>query len=347
MPDPFHMISPATQFSAKLSLCNEPQKTARTAQEETMKSYLTLLTGGTCWLGLALYPAMAGVAIDTSPQLPKTESAIVVAEETTAPQPAEAAPAVTGGLGITQYYGSTPAGTKPGWAADAKMNPDYAAAKAGAKNDAASAAASAKVPAWAEDAKMNPDYLEYLKTKSAAVGTSSSEATAAASEPAPKSASQPAWAAPAKMNPDYKPSSHAAAKPAAHDHAPAQHATAENCRAALMAEVAASELRFDNAKSDIARNVRATLDRIAKIAKNCGNVVIEVSGYTDDRGSPEVNKQISERRAARVVSYLVGAGVDAKKLKAVGYGQERPIASNDTNDGRRKNRRVEFVVTAE
>ena len=71
-----------------------------------------------------------------------------------------------------------------------------------------------------------------------------------------------------------------------------------------------------------------------------------VGGHTDNTGSVAGNQTLSQQRAQAVVKYLSGAGVDTSQLKAVGYGQDKPIADNATSAGKRENRRIEFVVTA-
>ncbi len=101
---------------------------------------------------------------------------------------------------------------------------------------------------------------------------------------------------------------------------------------------------FGSGKWDILPMSYGGLDRIAKIAKDCGDVVIEVDGHTDNTGKPASNLTISQLRAEAVVKYLIRAGVEAAKLRAVGHGDAKPIASNDTAEGRRKNRRIEFIV---
>lgn len=70
----------------------------------------------------------------------------------------------------------------------------------------------------------------------------------------------------------------------------------------------------------------------------------EVAGHTDDTGTPELNLQLSEARARAVVGWLVAHGVDSKRLSAHGYGQTRPIADNASEEGRARNRRVEFLI---
>lgn len=74
-------------------------------------------------------------------------------------------------------------------------------------------------------------------------------------------------------------------------------------------------------------------------------VNVEIAGHTDNIGSDAVNKKLSQQRANKVVEYLTGKGIDRRRLNAVGYGEERPIVSNDDEVmGREINRRVEFIV---
>src|SRR6185312_3627722 len=108
----------------------------------------------------------------------------------------------------------------------------------------------------------------------------------------------------------------------------------------------AANLYFANASFDIDPRGKADLEKIAKAITDCGNVAVEVGGYTDNWGNPDSNKKLSLLRANAVVDFLVGKGVDSLKLKAVGYGQDQPIATNRTLAGRRSNRRVEFHISA-
>ena len=69
-------------------------------------------------------------------------------------------------------------------------------------------------------------------------------------------------------------------------------------------------------------------------------------GHTDSTGSEEHNQGLSERRAQSVVNYLVGVGVDASRITALGYGENHPVADNDTTEGRSLNRRVDLLLKA-
>jgi TonB family protein len=72
---------------------------------------------------------------------------------------------------------------------------------------------------------------------------------------------------------------------------------------------------------------------------------VEVEGHTDNVGNAESNKKLSEQRAKAVMDYLISRGVEASRLKSVGYGLVKPVADNSTEEGRAKNRRVELVIS--
>lgn len=87
----------------------------------------------------------------------------------------------------------------------------------------------------------------------------------------------------------------------------------------------------------------AQLDEVAAILKNNPDLAVEVQGHTDNVGSAAANQRLSEKRARAVADYLIGKGVSAKRLKARGLGESRPIAVNDSPEGRAMNRRVEIT----
>jgi outer membrane protein OmpA-like peptidoglycan-associated protein len=72
-----------------------------------------------------------------------------------------------------------------------------------------------------------------------------------------------------------------------------------------------------------------------------------VEGYTDIIGSDEVNQTLSEKRASTVRDYLVQQGLDPASITSAGFGKSNPVASNDTNEGRQQNRRVEIIISGE
>ncbi|HMA93946.1 MAG TPA: OmpA family protein, partial [Polyangiaceae bacterium] len=71
---------------------------------------------------------------------------------------------------------------------------------------------------------------------------------------------------------------------------------------------------------------------------------IQVQGHTDNRGAKGMNKALSDKRAAAVKKWLVNAGVEEKRLESKGFGQDQPIDTNDTDEGRQNNRRVQFII---
>jgi outer membrane protein OmpA-like peptidoglycan-associated protein len=88
------------------------------------------------------------------------------------------------------------------------------------------------------------------------------------------------------------------------------------------------------------------LDRVVDLMKNKTAMTIEVAGHTDNIGSVAHNQKLSERRATAVKTYLVSKGIDLGRIVTIGYGESRPIVSNDDEeDGREINRRVEFKIT--
>jgi len=100
---------------------------------------------------------------------------------------------------------------------------------------------------------------------------------------------------------------------------------------------------FDSARLD--RSSMAALDRAIEVIKSHSEVVrMNVVGHTDSRGEEDYNQELSERRAAAVVDYLVAKGVSRSSLRSSGKGESEPMASNATEDGRAQNRRVELVV---
>ena len=101
---------------------------------------------------------------------------------------------------------------------------------------------------------------------------------------------------------------------------------------------------FNSGKWDILPPSRAELARLVDFLKLNPEVRIEISGHTDNTGNRAQKVKLSEYRANAVRKYLINHGIDTKRLKAVGEGMKRPIASNKNSYGRRKNRRVEFKV---
>src|SRR5262249_7952865 len=101
-------------------------------------------------------------------------------------------------------------------------------------------------------------------------------------------------------------------------------------------------------ESDSTRLASASNDQLAQLAavlKAYPTVVVAVEGHTDNTGDPASNKKLAEDRAAAVKDAFVGMGVPAERVTSTGWGAEKPIASNDTEEGKLKNRRVEISIT--
>lgn len=101
---------------------------------------------------------------------------------------------------------------------------------------------------------------------------------------------------------------------------------------------------FDFAKATLTEESSNELNRILPYFKKFPNLKIEISGHTDAVGSDEANQKLSEDRANSVREYLISKGVRIDKIEAVGFGESVPVATNDTDEGRQMNRRVEFKV---
>lgn len=105
-------------------------------------------------------------------------------------------------------------------------------------------------------------------------------------------------------------------------------------------------VRFDTNKSSLTTGARANLDKLVKVFNEYPDTDIVIYGYTDNKGSIELNQKLSESRANAVKNYLASKGIASSRFTTTGLGIAEPIASNDTADGRKQNRRVEFAITA-
>jgi OOP family OmpA-OmpF porin len=104
-----------------------------------------------------------------------------------------------------------------------------------------------------------------------------------------------------------------------------------------------NDILFDSNKWDIKPEMFSTLDKLAGILKNNPTLVMVIEGHTNTIGTQAHNIALSQNRAESVKNYLISKGVERERLTAVGYGFDRPMTSNDTDQGRARNRRVEFV----
>ncbi|MFA7588196.1 MAG: OmpA family protein [Novosphingobium sp.] len=101
---------------------------------------------------------------------------------------------------------------------------------------------------------------------------------------------------------------------------------------------------FDVGSYSLKPEFRATLDQIAQSMTQYPNSLIDVYGHTDSTGSDAFNQTLSENRARTVANYLISRGVAAARIRSQGYGETMPVASNDTDAGRQRNRRVEIKI---
>lgn len=108
--------------------------------------------------------------------------------------------------------------------------------------------------------------------------------------------------------------------------------------------VAFGGVNFDFNKATIRSEAQGVLDQWAGRLAQCEDVALQIEGHTDSVGPEAYNQTLSERRANSVRDYMVGRGITAGRLNAVGRGETRPVASNSTADGRAQNRRVEIIA---
>jgi outer membrane protein OmpA-like peptidoglycan-associated protein len=108
-----------------------------------------------------------------------------------------------------------------------------------------------------------------------------------------------------------------------------------------------ADVLFAFGKYDLRPNTREALAKLSGIVLGHPGLKLSVEGYTDSIGSDEVNQTLSQKRADTVRDYLIQQGVDASSITATGFGKSNPVASNDTDQGRQQNRRVEIIISGE
>ncbi len=105
-----------------------------------------------------------------------------------------------------------------------------------------------------------------------------------------------------------------------------------------------ADVSFDTGRSDIKSNFRPVLERFAQTLNDNPAATVSIIGHTDSTGSPSINDPLSVDRAARTRDYLSQRGVSPNRINVDGRGEREPVASNDTDSGRARNRRVEIYV---
>lgn len=101
---------------------------------------------------------------------------------------------------------------------------------------------------------------------------------------------------------------------------------------------------FQSNSADINASFYPVLNSVALVLKEFDKTVVDVAGHADSTGADDKNLELSQRRAGSVSSYMGAQAVNSQRLIAVGYGETRPIATNDTAEGRQQNRRVEITL---
>ena len=107
-----------------------------------------------------------------------------------------------------------------------------------------------------------------------------------------------------------------------------------------------NDILFDVGSAELSADATQTLTDLNRVFKKYPKNRIVVQGYTDSTGSDEYNQTLSEQRAKAVYDYLLANGLKTLSISYVGYGKSNPIVSNDTEEGRAKNRRVVLAITA-
>jgi outer membrane protein OmpA-like peptidoglycan-associated protein len=108
-----------------------------------------------------------------------------------------------------------------------------------------------------------------------------------------------------------------------------------------------SDVLFDTGSYTLKPGAREKLAKISGIVLAHPGLNLQIEGHTDSVGTDEFNQQLSERRADTVRDFLAEQGVSPSSITAKGFGKTQPVASNDTADGRQRNRRVELVVNGD
>jgi outer membrane protein OmpA-like peptidoglycan-associated protein len=106
-------------------------------------------------------------------------------------------------------------------------------------------------------------------------------------------------------------------------------------------------IEFEFGKAIIKPVSYPILDEVVKLMKSRTKMRVGVYGHTDNRGAMDLNMRLSKERARSVMNYLGSKGIAQNRLESEGFGPNKPIADNNTDDGRARNRRVEFKILAE
>lgn len=120
--------------------------------------------------------------------------------------------------------------------------------------------------------------------------------------------------------------------------------TPDECEAEIAGILSASKITFEPGSATIDASALGTMDDIAEVLRQCGDIRLEIQGHTDSQGREEMNLNLSQARAQSVLNELRARRVLTSTYSAKGYGEVDPIADNDTEEGREANRRIEFKL---
>ena len=115
-------------------------------------------------------------------------------------------------------------------------------------------------------------------------------------------------------------------------------------KASIGTRIVMRNIFFDFDKASLRPESNLELDRLRKVMLDYPNMKIEISGHTDNKGSADYNRKLSQSRAKSVLDYLVKKGISPDRMTFAGYGFDRPLSPNDTEEGRQLNRRTEFEI---
>jgi outer membrane protein OmpA-like peptidoglycan-associated protein len=118
-----------------------------------------------------------------------------------------------------------------------------------------------------------------------------------------------------------------------------------DCIGAVRAAAQPVEVHFAHGRAKLDSAGKSLIDRLIGALNTCPEAALNVAGHSDASGHPRRNLVLSKRRAHTVSSYMIHKGIDARRLVAIGYGDKRPVAPNDTQANRAKNRRIEVAIT--
>ncbi|WP_299699132.1 OmpA family protein [uncultured Tateyamaria sp.] len=120
--------------------------------------------------------------------------------------------------------------------------------------------------------------------------------------------------------------------------------TPDECEAEIATILSSSKIRFEPGSATIDASALGTMDDIAEVLRQCGDLRLEIQGHTDSQGREEMNLNLSQARAQSVLNELRARRVLTSTYSAKGYGEADPIAENDSEEGREANRRIEFKL---